>query len=874
MANSAFNRVLVVLRWFCPEHLLEEIEGDLAQQYERDKNRFGDRRAKRRMIWNALRFFRPGIVLRNSLAFNLLNASMLYNYLLVIIRNIRRTPLLTATNVLSLSIGLAACLIIALFTADELKFDSFHSQRTSIYRAYGQPHYAGAGVQNVALTMGWLGPQMAAELPEVTSFSRFWNTGKAVFKSGEAQFLIDQVAAVDSTFLDIFDFELLAGNRETTLDEPNRVVITEEVALKFFDSPDAALHKQITIQETEFMVTGVLRNVPEHSHLQFDALQSISTFARTNRMFKQSWDGSFLYTYVLLQPGSNIKQLENKLADLWIRHTGIKDEAKTTTLRLQSLRDVHLDSSEMEHDYSNYRRFNGTYLGVFTAVGVFILIIAAVNFMNLTTARSTVRWKEMGIRKTTGARSNQLFGQLVLESTILAFGSLLIAYAFAAVSLPALNQLLHRQISFSSLILQPNLVIISLLAALVLGILTGIYPALRMSSQHVTSLLKGLAPGDRRSVFRNAMVVVQFGLALAMVESTLIVVQQLSYIKTRDIGFSKDQIMIIDMNSEVNRKFEFLKAEWLRSQFVLGVTASSQRIGGNFNGWGFKVRTDSGVHQFTPSNVNVDFDYLNVYGIKLREGRTFSPKVPADRGKSFIVNETMVRELGLASPLGAGAGHSWYENDSLGTIIGVAKDFNFNSLHHQIGALALVCHPEWGYEEISIKIDGTHVQEAISAIKSLYEANISSYPFAYSFLDDHMAQLYRSDEQLQSVVGVMAVLAILIACMGLFALTAIAVGKRTKEIAIRKVMGATEFQLAAFLSSDFVRLILAAFVLTTPLSWYILGSWLENFAFRISISPFVMALGGTIALIIGMLTIGYHTVTLARTNPVKSLKAE
>ena len=799
---------------------------------------------------------------------------MFRNYLLVTIRNIRHAPLFAAINILSLSVGLAACFVIILFTLDELKFDKFHSKSSSIYRVYGSPHFAGAGVHHVALTPGWMAPVIADEFPEIANFSRYWNKGKAVFKNSEKQFLVDRVAAVDSTFLDVFDFELLSGDRSTTLDEPNTVVITEEVALKFFTNPDDALHKIFVINGMDFMVTGVLKNVPEHSHLQFDALQSLSTFSRTDRMFKRAWDGSFLNTYLLLHPKAKIPELETKITDFMIRYTGIKDLTKSTTTQMQTLPEVQLDSNDMEHDYNNYRRFNGTYLKAFAGIGLFILIIASVNFMNLTTARSSDRWKEIGVRKTSGARVTQLFGQLVLESMVLSVAALLLAFVLAAVSLPLLNQLLDRQILFSTIFQQPKFIIIGILGTLFLGLLTGIYPAISMSSRHVTSLLKGFAAGDGRPFFRNSLVVVQFGLALAMMEGTLIVVRQLNFMKNADLGFTMDQIMLIDMNSEVNQKFDFLKTEWLRNEFVLGVTASSQRIGGNFNGWGFKVKTDSGIHQFTPGNVNVDFDYLKVYGIALRDGRDFSKDFPVDRGRSFIVNETMIRNLSIADPIGTPAGHAWSENDSLGTIIGVAKDFNFNSLHHGIGALAMVCHPEWGYDEISIKFDGAHAQEAIARIKSLWDSNISSYPFTYSFLDDHVKNLYRSENQLQSVVTMMAALAMLIACMGLFGLAAITVSRRTKEIAIRKVLGASEIQLTAFLSQNFVRLILTGFVFTTPFTWYLLSAWLENFAFRIGISPFIMVLGGVITIAIALLTIGYHTLKLARTNPANSLKME
>jgi putative ABC transport system permease protein len=429
---------------------------------------------------------------------------------------------------------------------------------------------------------------------------------------------------------------------------------------------------------------------------------------------------------------------------------------------------VHLASTDIEHDYNNYRKFNGAYLDVFTIVGIFILLIAGVNFMNLTTARASHRWKEIGVRKTVGAKKMQLFFQFIFESMVLAFLSLLLAGLINLLAIPLINNVIGRQLTLLPLITEPvNLVYLVLLAT-GLGILTGIYPSFYMTSFNMARVLKGGSSGAAgRSIFRSSLVIVQFGLALAMIVSTLVVLQQLSFMQNKDLGFNKDQMMLIDMNREVNEKFEILRTELKRSPLVSGVTASGQRLGENFHQTGFKIKSDTGVFEIVPSNVNVDYEYLSVYGIQLKAGRSFSKDRPTDKDMAFIINESFEKELGLKETLGTQAGMGWYHDDSLGTIIGVAKDFNFNSLHYKINTLQMSVHPDWGYDEMSVKINGSHVEEAVAFIKNVWGQHIT-YPFDYSFLDEHFERLYRSDKQMGSVVSIMAGLAILISCLGLF----------------------------------------------------------------------------------------------------------
>jgi putative ABC transport system permease protein len=797
---------------------------------------------------------------------------MIKNYLLIALRNIRQSPLYAFINIFSLAIGLAACVVIYLFIRDERSFDSFHPNKENIYRLDEVQNFTGTNVQKVALSMPGMGPFLLKEFPEVENYTRFMCRPKQLLVKEEKRFLLPFIATVDSTFLEIFDFKLIQGDAKTALDEPYMILLTEETALKFFSNLEEAMGNTVTFRDKEYKVNGILKNVPENSHMKFDALASMTTITSEDKGFNDRWGSNFLNTYLVLNPNTNVKALEEKLPAFLRRHMDDPEINKRYVLFLQRLEDVHLASTDIEHDYNNYRKFNGDYLDLFSIVGIFILLIAGLNFMNLTTARASHRWKEIGVRKTVGAKKLQLFLQFIFESTVLAFLALVLAAVLNLLFIPFINMVLDRQLSLLTFLEEPINLVYLLLLTVGLGLITGIYPSFYMTSFTMARVLKGGKSGGR-SLFRSGLVVTQFGLALAMIVSTLIVLQQLSFMQNKDLGFNKEQMMLVGMNGEANEKFETLRTELKRNPLILGVTASGQRLGENFHQTGFKVKADTGVFSITPSNVNVDYEYLDVYGIQLKEGRKFSKDVLTDKGMAFIINESFAKELGIKDIVGTPAGHNWYHNDSLGAIIGVAKDFNFNSLHYKINTLQLSVHPEWGYSEMSVKIDGSRAGEAIAYVEKLWKEHIT-YPFDYSFLDSHFEKLYRSDKQMSSVVAIMAGLAILISCMGLFGLAAITTARKTKEIGIRKVLGATEAQLTLLLSRNFTLLLVISFVIASPITYWLLLKWLESFAYRITISPFLFLLGGLLALAIALLTISYHTVKSARSNPVDSLRYE
>ena len=806
---------------------------------------------------------------------------MIKNYITVILRNLSKHNLYSFINIFSLALGIAACVIIYLFVHDEESFDQFHSKAGSIYRLEEIQSFTGTNVQKVALSMPGMGPNLIQDFPEIKNFTRFWGRGKQLYEVGDLRITVEKTVSVDSTFLEIFDFELLLGDRATLLDEPNSIVLTRATAKVFFGTKEDAIDNLITISDNTFKVTGVLENVPENSHLQFDALTSISTTTSENPEFNNQWGSNFLVTYVELNEEIDLEILNSKFPEFLLRYMP-PDEGDTDDINdyyklyVKSLSDVHLASTDVEHDYHNYRKFNGSYINIFKIAGIFILLIASVNFMNLTTARASYRWKEVGVRKSIGASYRQLFRQFLLESIVLAFIALVFGLIISALIIPLINDLIGRSMDFTYIFYNWIIIVSMMILIIPLGIISGIYPSFILTSVKPANILKGGTSKSGKNLFQNSLVVVQFGLAIGMIICTIVVLQQIQYINSKDLGFKKDHIILIEMNQTANEKFKVLKNELLSNSDVLGVTASGQRIGNNFHQWSYKVKTDTAIMNYTPSNVNVEFDFLKVYGIDLIEGRDFDESVTTDNGFAFIINESLAKDLGMSYDkiVGTQAGHGWYHDDTLGSIIGVARDFNFNSLHYKINTLSMVVHSDWGYDECSIKISGDDVQSTLNEIKETWTSYVTDWPFEYDFLDDHFEELYRSDQQMSAVVTIMAGLSILIACMGLFGLAAITTEKRTKEIGIRKVLGANLYQINISLSKNFILLVLVSFVLFIPITILVLNYWLQNFAYRIELSPFIFISGGLISISIALATVSYHTVRSAVRNPVDTLRYE
>jgi len=655
------------------------------------------------------------------------------------------------------------------------------------------------------------------------------------------------------------------------------LLLTEESAAKIFgkENPIGKTIVHYGGDTVTFKVTGILKNIPKNSHLQFDGIASFKNIEDPEWI--NGWGGNWVNTYLELAPNTNIAALESKFPAYLKKHKG-EEGVKNYKLFLQSLKTVHAGSVNVTHDYNNFQKFDSRYTYIFSILAILVLVIACINFINLSTALSSSRAKEVGIRKSVGAFRLQVAGQFIGESILVSLFALVVALGIIYLSLPFLRNLTERdlQLPLSS---QPIMFLFLIGLAIAVGFLSGLYPAAFLSRFNPSRVLKGLIENvGGRPTMRNTLVIGQFSAAIILIIGTLLATQQLIFMQRQPTGFNREQVVIIPLSRVANQKYDALKQELLKNTAITGVTGSGQRLGNNFHQSNARFKSDSGMRELTTSQVLVDFNYLAFYNIQLLEGRNFS-EGRGDNGRGYIINESMAKELlkdkpgtPLRSLIGKSYAMGW--EDSLGTIIGIAKDFNFNSLHHKIETLTMEVKKEWGYSEMSVRIDGNHAQQALNYISNVWSKMVPDLFFDYTFLDDHFAKLYQSDKQVSVVMSILAGLAIFIACLGLFGLATFTAQRRTKEIGIRKVVGASVFQITALLSKDFLKLVLISFIIAVPVAWIGMSKWLEDFAYRINISVWVFVVAGICAIAIALLTISFQSIKAALANPVKSLRSE
>jgi putative ABC transport system permease protein len=653
-------------------------------------------------------------------------------------------------------------------------------------------------------------------------------------------------------------------------------VLTESAARKLFGTVDP-IGKTVSHYGEDtllFTVTGILKDVPANSQFQFDALQSFNTAYKPDWAHRSREDGSG-NTYLELAPHTDVAALEKKFPAYLKKHNiGGKDIQYD--LFLLSLRDVHANAADILYDDINFQKFDKRYTHIFMALGLLVLLIASINFMNLSTARSAERAKEVGIRKTIGALRTQLSIQFVGESVLLTLIALAIALGLVSVALPYIDKLSGRDLS-PIFFLHPELQVALLIGTILLGVLSGLYPAIYLSAFQPVKVLKGGGDtGKTKSRFRNILVVGQFASATFLIIATILVFRQLNYMENQDPGFDRDQLVTIPLHGITAGKYALMKEELSASPLVTGVTGAQEQLGGPLTtlGFGFWPGNKPMRVLFT-TGLFVDPDYLSVYKIRMAAGRNFSREKSAFR-KEFIINEMLARELLKDQP---GAPLDWLigkhlGDDTLCRIVGISKDFNFNSLHYKIEPLFLVDQGASSFSTLSVKINGRQARQAIALIESTWKKVLPEYPFEYQFLDDHFRQLYKTDTQVSQMVAIMAGLAIVISCLGLFGLASFSTEKRTKEIGIRKILGASVEDLVFLLSKHFIRPVLIANLIAWPLAWWALHRWIQGYAYRVPISWWVFVLAGATALLIALATVSFLTVRAARNNPVKSLRTE
>ncbi len=804
---------------------------------------------------------------------------MLRNYMKIAYRTMRNSKGFSFINIAGLAVGIASCIFIVLFIRDELAYDRHHEQFDHIYRVA----FDGI-VQNnrthTARSCPPLASVLETEFPEVIALTQFRNYGYPVFRYADNVFSEERVLRTTPGFFDVFTVPFIKGDVKTALAQPNAIVLTRSMAEKYFGSADPIGKTINSDNQFDYIVTAVIEDVPRTSHFHFDFLTSIY---RMQDYYNPAWYNNDFYTYVVLKPGTSLKAFEEKLEVTVKNHLdpqiqqffGISydqfiEGGGRFSYFLQPLKDIHLHSHlEFELD-ANGSMAN---LFIFSSIALGIIVISCINFVNLSTARSSLRTKEIGIRKTVGSGKPALIGQFLFESTALSFLAALLALLLVHLFLPLFNNLAQKQLSLS-VVMNGYWPIGFLGFVVLLGILSGIYPALFLTSFKPVQVLKGeKSGGNGISSTRNVLVVVQFSVSIILIIGTLIIRQQLVYVQNKNLGFQKDQIVILHKTDDLGSQLPAFKQELLANPSVFSATNTSALMGDSFEAAAFRAPEIPDKETHLIWYLMVDADFLETYQVQLISGRSFE----AERTgyvEGLVLNESAVEALGLQEAAGKEIINSIFEDNRF-TILGVIKDFHFESMHQPIRPLLLYPFTEnQTGRYLSVRIATDHIQETLQYLEDTWNTFALGQPFEYTFFDDHFAEVYSSEERTAKIFSTLSILAIFIANLGLLGLSAYVAERRTKEIGIRKALGASVTGIIGLLVKDYIRLILIANLIAWPLGYYAMSRWLADFAYRIEVNIWVFLVAITIAVTISLLTVVYHSVKAARTSPVTCLKYE
>lgn len=794
---------------------------------------------------------------------------MIKSLLLVAIRNFKRDKWYSVLNILGLTIGITFSLFLIFYVRDELSFDRFNEKADRIYRIDGYVEEAGKPPFKLAYGQKPLAPTLAREYPEVEEAMRFMPAGKNMYKRGDLHLYEDKVFYADSNVFRIFTFPFVQGDPRTALNDPKTMVLTESTARKFFGSAASALGQSLTdANNNVYKITGIVKDVPSNSHIRFNMLLSANTLPRNDN----NWGNFNVYNYVLLKPHADPAAFEKKLLPMYDKYMASIFRPVNVKIHylVHPITWIHLHSdNQLEPEELG----SISYVYIFSAVAFFMLIIACINYMNLTTARSARRAKEIGIRKVTGSTQPQLIAQFLLESTLTAIFGLLLSIGFVALLLPAFNDLAGKSIPFST-ILQPGTLGILLGIIIFVGLLGGSYPALYLSKFDPIHILKGnLAKSSSNAGLRRVLVVTQFSIAMIMLICTLVVYHQLNYLRSRDLGFDKSQVITIVANSnkDISSSILAFKNQVRKNPHVLAAASSQTEPGGPHISYSlFHIQTNDGYTDKAVDNYGVDENYFKTLGMKITAGRPFTG--PGDTLRSIIVNENFVHYFGWTSAIGK---HVKYPGDTSSfyfEVVGVVKDFNQQSLYNPITPLMLYYQPNPNH--IQVKLDGKDIPGTLAAIQQAWRSTIPQLPFEYTFLDQGFDSQYAADQRRGKLFTAFSVLTILITCLGLLGLIAFITQQRQKEISMRKVLGAGVGQLVTLITRNFVVLVGLSCLIAFPVAWIFMVKWLHVFPYNTGLSPLPFLLAALTVLLITMATVIYHTMRAALANPTKSLRSE
>jgi ABC-type antimicrobial peptide transport system permease subunit len=785
---------------------------------------------------------------------------MLKNYLKIALRNLKRHKGYSFINIAGLAIGMACCILILLWVQDELSYDRFHENAGDIYRVIQDIKFTDHDT-TWTITQGPLGPSLKADFPEIINATRItWRRSRLTYNDKS----FDEVLGMaDGSIFEMFTFPLVKGDSTTALSDPHAIVIIEEMAEKYFGNEDP-LGKTIKADnQWEFQVTGILEKVPHNSHLQFDFLIPF-IFGRELNYTVDRWGNSQFRTYVQLQKGVPVREAIQKISGYLFEKPTIEKDAR---LNLQPLTRIHL-YSDYEFDSAHG---DITYVTIFSIIAFFILLIACINFMNLATARSGNRAKEVGMRKVAGAHKSDIIRQFYGESILLAFIALFVALIIVGLLLPVFNNLAAKELSMD---VSGNLLVLLGFPGITLltGIISGSYPALFLSTFQPVKILKGsLRSGSKGSVFRKILVVFQFALTILLIICTIVIYNQLNYMRNMKLGYDKEHMIYKGMRGDVQTKFDSVRNELLQNPNILGVTASSNvpTYGYTFSNSLWHWEGQDPDKETLMRAVFIDLDYFKTFGIEIVEGRSYSKEFSTDATEAIMVNEEAVKAMGMESPIGKRLSLS----ERNFKIIGVVKNYHFRSLRQEIDPLILIYNPDQ-CGVLFARLKSENIPKTIGYVENIWKKFAPGHPFNYRFLDEALDGLYRSEQRIGTILRYFSILAIFVSCLGLFGLASFMAEQRTKEIGIRKVLGASVSNIVLLLSREFTKWVLLANIIAWPAAYFAMYKWLQSYAYSTNIALWSFILSGALALVIATVAVSYQSIKAAVTNPADSLRYE
>lgn len=866
-----------LLEWFVAPHLREDVQGDLYEVFYKQVEEVGLSKARRQFIRAVFHYLNPFFLQRKPAEYpspSFLNPSMLRNYLTIAFRTLAHNKAYSVINVVGLSIGLAAAMLIMLYTKDEVSYDQFHANNPHIYRITSkQLSPDGSPDRNNPYTGIFQGPKFSAGVPEIQSFVRYQENRRDL-KQG-LEIVSQQVFQADTSFFSLLSFPLLSGNPKTVLQNPKSVVISEDMAVKSFGTTDA-LGKTMFFKEKDsfepFTVTGVARRIPQNSSIKFEVLMPIQ-ISEEAWSKNDNWFSVFLNTFVVLTPGANLTAVEAKMNQIYqadakesIRMMAEKFDIKSKVVySLQPFTDMHL-STDLPADNGLVDRSNPMFSYILLGIVGFILSIACINFVNLTVARSLKRAKEIGVRKVVGGGRTQLIVQFLGESFVLCFVAFTFALVLVQLTLPTFNQLANKALALSYL-LDYKLVLGYISLFMLTGLLAGFYPAMVLSNYNPVQTLYHRFNLAGKNYLQKGLVVLQFSLASSLIVGSLTMYYQFNYLTRKNLGYDDKNLVVVDKNNLKRSEAKLLKEELLKDPNIVSVAPKNRGF------WGTVAKVNNGSKQLSFAYETVNEMYLPMFRIPVIQGRNFSPDFPSDSTNSVLVNEAFVKEAGWKNPIGQVVDFS-YDNPEKYTVIGVVKNYHFVPLNQEIKSQLFTMKPKNDFGKAFIKIKPNTETASLRHIEATFKRLFPLAPYSYRFLDQENLKKYESEAKWKQIMLFGALLTIFISCIGLFGLATLSAERRTKEIGIRKVLGASVTSIVQSLSVDFLKLVGLSFVFAFPAAYYAIGEWLKNYPYRIEISIWTFTTAALLSLVIAFFTVSFQSIRAAMRNPVKSLRSE